>query len=224
MYAMRVSCRRTVGGPTRTNSSESMTVQLTKPRSSIAELVEQSRLVGLSQPVPTILNAIPNLVLIVNSHREIVYANEQAIRSLNAGDVDEILGKRPGEAMHCDHAASCPGGCGTGEACRMCGAANAIFAAQSGRSETRECRILQHDTGAALDFRVSAIPLQISGQTLTLVALTDISHENRRRSLSRQGYIVKPFASPNVIGIGPENNAEVNIGFRKRLRETDARE
>jgi uncharacterized phosphosugar-binding protein len=41
--------------------------------------------------------------------------------------------------------------------------------------------------------------------------------------LAKQGYLVKPFASPNTIGISKQNNAEVYEGFRARLRATDAR-
>lgn len=41
--------------------------------------------------------------------------------------------------------------------------------------------------------------------------------------LARQNYIVKPFTSPNVIGITPQHNADVYVGFRKRLRLTDVR-
>lgn len=59
--------------------------------------------------------------------------------------------------------------------------------------------------------------------TISAVILIQALVSETAAVLARQGYFVKPFASPNVIGIGPEHNAEVNRGFRKRLRETDAR-
>lgn len=41
--------------------------------------------------------------------------------------------------------------------------------------------------------------------------------------LSEQGYAVKPFASPNVLGIKPGHNEEVYVQFRERVRKTDSK-
>lgn len=41
--------------------------------------------------------------------------------------------------------------------------------------------------------------------------------------LSKQGYYVKPFASPNVQGISKTHNDEVNLEFRARVKETNSR-
>jgi len=39
--------------------------------------------------------------------------------------------------------------------------------------------------------------------------------------LSAKGYYVKPFASPNVMGVSKTHNDEVNIEFRQRVYATD---
>lgn len=39
--------------------------------------------------------------------------------------------------------------------------------------------------------------------------------------LSKQGYYVKPFASPNTLGVPKNRNEEVNIEFRSRVYKTD---
>lgn len=39
--------------------------------------------------------------------------------------------------------------------------------------------------------------------------------------LAKNGYIVKPFASPNVLGISKTHNDEVNIEFRERVNRTN---
>lgn len=41
--------------------------------------------------------------------------------------------------------------------------------------------------------------------------------------LADQGYSVKPFASPNVLGIKPNHNEEVYIDFRARVHETNGK-
>ena len=140
---------------------------------------------GNAGPLASILDAIPSLVLIFNDKREVVHANRQAEMTLSADDLSALLGKRPGDVLHCEHAANCPSGCGTGEACVMCGAANALREAEKGVANVQECRIRQHESGVSMDYRVSATPIEIDGQKLNLLTLIDISHENRRRALER---------------------------------------
>lgn len=140
---------------------------------------------GIARQLVSILDAIPSLVLIVNDKREVVHANRQAEMTLSGDDIGALLGKRPGDVLHCEHTVNCPSGCGTGEACAMCGAANALREAENGVANVQECRIRQHESGVSMDYRVSATPVEIDSQKLNLLTLIDISHENRRRALER---------------------------------------
>ena len=79
---------------------------------------------------------------------------------------------------------SAPSGCGTSEACRTCGAVNAILAGLAGRSVSYECRVVT--TGAeALDLRVWASPFRWNAGDYVLLVATDISNEKRRQVLER---------------------------------------
>ncbi len=131
-----------------------------------------------------VMRAIPNIVLILNQKRQIVFANGRLVEHLQLHDVHEALGKHPGELFNCVHAFETEGGCGATRFCRHCGAARAILEAQKGHMDVEECRILQSD-GKALDLRVWATPLTFNGENFVIFAVMDIEDEKRRAMLER---------------------------------------
>jgi signal transduction histidine kinase len=142
---------------------------------------------GASPLVVDTLDAIPDIVLVLNQHRQIVFANRALLEYLNCAAAD-VLGLRPGEALDCIHAADEEWGCGTSEFCRMCGAAKAVLQGLAGETAVQECRVTRRPNPAdssreSLDLRVHAAPLKFDGQDWVQFVLTDISHEKRRRSL-----------------------------------------
>jgi len=128
--------------------------------------------------------AIPSVLMILNKHRQIVYANERLAEMLNMPNWEQVKGRRPGEVLGCVHSGESPGGCGTTEFCRKCGAVNAILESQNGAQSVKECRILTND-GGALDLRVWATPYERDGEQLTVFSVLDIGSEKRRLSLER---------------------------------------
>ncbi|OPY62555.1 MAG: Virulence sensor protein BvgS precursor [Syntrophorhabdaceae bacterium PtaU1.Bin034] len=135
--------------------------------------------------LPRILDAIPNICLIINKERQIVFANKALLEFLGVEDRLAVCGLRPGEILNCIHADETEHGCGTTEFCSTCGAVNAILASNNGAQDVRECRILSRDKGAVMDFRVWAAPVEIEGQSYCVFTINDISHEKRRRVLER---------------------------------------
>jgi hypothetical protein len=134
--------------------------------------------------VTSMLDAVPNVLLVLNQERQTVFANEACMRLLNLPDRNEALGQRPGELVGCAHAAETEGGCGTTEFCRNCGAAKAILSSLKGVESIQECRITLRN-GEALDLQASAKPLEMNNSHFTVFTLTDISGEKRRRVLER---------------------------------------
>lgn len=131
-----------------------------------------------------LLDAVPNVLLVLNRFRQVIYSNQALLDMLEIDDPSQIYGLRPGEVLQCDHAFGEAGGCGTSEACSTCGAVQAILIGLSGQAATRECRITTR-SGEALDLRVWAKPLIVKGQVCTIFAITDISDEKRRDVLER---------------------------------------
>jgi len=129
--------------------------------------------------------AVCEIVLIVNANRQIVFFNSVFPSLLNNDDPEKLYGLRPGEALGCIHACSDPGGCGTSRFCTQCGAVNSILSALNRQEDLRECRLLKDESVEALELLVRTTPLEIDGESFSIVAITDISHEKRRRVLER---------------------------------------
>lgn len=131
-----------------------------------------------------VADAVPNFLMVLNKQREVVYANKQVIKLLQAKSMDDIKGKRPGELFNCTYADKMPAGCGTSEFCQVCGAVNAILGAQDGFQSVKECHLLTKDS-IAYTMQVWATPYKCEGETFVLFLLMDISDEKRRQSLER---------------------------------------
>ncbi|MEW6126839.1 MAG: HAMP domain-containing sensor histidine kinase [Acidobacteriota bacterium] len=130
------------------------------------------------------LDTIPEVVVVLNKERQIVYANKNVACLMDEDHKDALFGKRPGEALNCIHAFESQGGCGTTEFCRNCGAVNAILKSKNQEYVTEECRII-NTSGEPLDLRVVASPLKLANQDFTIFYAEDISHEKRRQALER---------------------------------------
>lgn len=137
------------------------------------------------QELQRFLDAVPDAFLILDDQRRIVFANAAFGSFLGLKDAQCIGGLRPGDAFDCIHAINSTGGCGSTQACQMCGAAQAIRSSlDTNQTAVQECRISRRN-GEALDLRVWGTPLLIGDKHFTMFAVRDISHEKRRRALER---------------------------------------
>jgi len=130
------------------------------------------------------LEAISQMVIILNKYRQIVYANKSYKDFISHLNHDTIIGKRPGETFNCINAFNSEYGCGSSLNCKSCGALNAILNSEIGVKSTKDCQILTADNDA-LDLEVTATPLEMEGETLTIFSIIDVCAEKRRRSLER---------------------------------------
>jgi PAS domain-containing protein len=136
----------------------------------------------------SLLDAIPDLVLILNRNRQIVFANEAVMAFAGLNEREDLCGPRPGELLGCQEAGRAHLGCGTGEVCKTCGAVRAILKAQGGQRACEECRILRAEglPGAdALDLKVWTTPFAWADDAFTLIVASDISDIKRRHVLER---------------------------------------
>lgn len=156
-------------------------------RAPLYAIMEQSRVLEKLKAVKNCFDAMPGITMILNKQRQLVFCNKALLEFLGIADISMILGMRPGEILRCIHADSNPGGCGTGESCSVCGALESIMASQAGGMEYRECRITRKtgDSFECLDLGISASPFKIEGEDFTIMSVTDISHEKRRKALEK---------------------------------------
>jgi len=154
-------------------------------RASGKTIQRQSSLIDRLPVIKELFNAIPDIVLILNEQRQIVFSNQVLEDALSLDDRQTIYGLRPGEALNCSNAGINPGGCGTSAFCRTCGAVNAIVSSLKGKKKTDECRISQKKTGAAFDLRVVGTPFLLEQEPFVIFIITDISAEKRKNVLER---------------------------------------
>jgi signal transduction histidine kinase len=154
-------------------------------RSPITVIKNLNEIFIKDQVLCEVLNAVPDIVLILNKERQIVFANRIVNSLLSEDNIKVILGMRPGELLNCEHSSETLGGCGTSEYCVTCGAVNSILKAQTGVADSQEYRITQKGGLEALDLKVFATPLSVEGNNFTIFSVIDISHEKRRRMLEK---------------------------------------
>jgi signal transduction histidine kinase len=147
----------------------------------------QAAVFGAASLAPRLLNSVLNCVFVLNAQRQIVFASQNALDLVPGKKMEELLGKRPGEALDCVHAADCESGCGTSEFCSQCGAVRAILASLAGRRDLQECHLtrLIRCEEESLDLLVLATPLVQDQEHYSVFSVTDISHEKRRQALER---------------------------------------
>ena len=183
-------------------------------------LEEQARQLLEEDLLPTLFNAVSQLVVVLNESRQIVFANRAFLDLLGAPDLAALKGKRPGEALKCVHAAENASGCGTTRFCRQCGAVGAILASQGGQVSARDCRISREGGDEALDLAVQAAPLVMGEHRYTVFSVSDTSGQKRREVLERMFFHdilntatgVKGLAQ--VFGMARSNQQEL---FRQRI-------
>ena len=153
-------------------------------RASMREVQEQAQLFLGFPVLCKILDTVPDIVMILNQQRQIVFANRALLDLLSMQRPAFAGGLRPGEALNCAHAFQSVGGCGTTEFCRTCGAVQTIVSSLRGEETVSECRITRGD-GTALDLRVWGSPLTMDNEQFSVFSVQDITHEKRRQALER---------------------------------------
>lgn len=149
-----------------------------------ADRFERQKQTWQSQPLlAQVLHAVPEIIIVLNASRQIVFANEAFLGRVKAHDVEGIGPRRWGDVLGCQYASE-EGGCGATPFCRTCGGLTAIEAGLWGTRDVQECRIPSR-SGAALDLQVTAVPIEIGSDRYVICTMADISAQKRRRALER---------------------------------------
>lgn len=135
-----------------------------------------------------LLNTVNGLLAVLNEQRQILAVNDSFIKLLGIKDLMDVLGLRPGEAIHCIHAHDPPAGCGTTKFCSTCGAAIAIVTSIAANEPAeRLCAVTVEREGKEEEifFRVNACPIPIEEQRFILLFLQDITDQQMYAALER---------------------------------------
>ena len=158
-------------------------------RATTPRLAAQIALASSSPVIDAVLKTGAGAIAVLNDRRQVIALNSAYLALLGVDEPGAALGLRHGEAVRCVHASGdAPGGCGTGPACRTCGAAISILAALEREAPAeRDCALTVEREGTLVDteFRVRAQLLQVGTERFVLLSLADVSAERRRAALER---------------------------------------
>ncbi len=156
------------------------------PKASMDDVRASYHALKSDQVLTMFQEAMPDLALIVNKERQLVYANSHLIKFLDIRDIQIPLGQRFGNLIDCIHAKEEPNGCGTSKSCRFCGIVNAILQSQSlNRPIVKEARVtsLANGTITPYELKIKASPLIFHGEEYTIISISDISDKKRLAAL-----------------------------------------
>ena len=145
---------------------------------------KNKRIINDRELAQKIVKETPNLGVILDSNRQIVYANEAITSLLGLGNMDKTLGLRPGELVSCVYSDVMTGGCGTSKACQQCGAVNTIVKClKSRKRQEGECEISSFMNGQLVPFKfkISCSPLELQNEYFVIANLTDIKGEEDKK-------------------------------------------
>lgn len=161
---------------------------LSSERSSQEEIKKSFNIIKNLPYIKIVIDAISNIALVIDSNRQIVFANKKLMSTLGSKDLEKVLGLRPGELLNCKHSINKFGGCGTNDACKYCGAALSIKQSiEEAIASENECRITVEKQGkmSSLDLLVTASPIKMENQLYIILSIADISNDKRRKILER---------------------------------------
>lgn len=156
-------------------------------RSSQRVIMREHKLIRNSRQARQIVKMMPNLGVILDKNRQIVYANETISSLLGLSNKNKTLGLRPGELVSCIYSDVTKAGCGTSKACQNCGAVNTIVRCmKSHRQEEGECRINSFMDGQLVPFKfkITCSPFEMNNEFFVITNLADIrGDEDKRRKV-----------------------------------------
>ena len=152
-------------------------------RASMAEILLSKSKLDQFPFIDEIFCSLSYIFCIFNDQRQIVFVNDMLMKSLGVEHVDQVLGRRFGEAFECIHAKDEVSGCGTSEHCRYCGAINSIVKSKRTMEKTmEECRIRRMVNGKehSMELEVTSTPFVFDNEYFTIFSVIDITDRKRR--------------------------------------------
>ncbi|MGH4138688.1 sensor histidine kinase [Clostridium sp.] len=152
------------------------------------EIKRQAQNFNVNDPYLKALDSMNVFVIIMNSYRQIVYANKAYLKFLKLNDISSILGQRSGESLICINAFKNEGGCGTSSACQNCVAGNIVLKSINAKQEIEgEISIIREVDGfdSPLNLFVNVAPLELNKEIFYLASFIDATDSVKKRAMER---------------------------------------
>ena len=153
------------------------------------ELIKRERIVLDSlDRFKDIFNSISTVTLVLNKNRQIIYASNDFLKTFHIDSDELLMGKRPGEAILCEHSKESPYGCGNSTSCSVCGVLQTILESRKeNKKVTKEGRItaIKNGFSVPLELSVTSVPIMLANSQFFILTLTDISSDKRKMQLEK---------------------------------------
>jgi len=166
----------------------------------------------------TLLKTAAGLLVVLNEDRQILAVNHSFLEKLGVKDIDEVLGFRLGESLHCIHSHAKPNGCGTTEYCMSCGAAIAMMTAiDDDKPDQQICALVTDKNKDIADtcLLIQACPIKLDGDRWILIYAKDITKERLRANLEQVFYhdmnniLTGVYGSVQLLEMSQPKNQEI---------------
>ena len=134
------------------------------------------------------LNSIPGFAGILDNDRRLIHPNEALQTAISKEDIIEAIHLRPGDFLKCVNSSIGKTGCGSSEACELCGAFDSMKAARADmKTTTREFRLKSSGESGlpSVVFRFTTTPILINETFFYIFVLENISGEKRQAELEK---------------------------------------
>jgi hypothetical protein len=186
-------------------------------RLSESALLKEAALLECYLKAQHLIQCIPQPTAILAPTRQILWANTAFLAHFGIKNLHEIIGLRPGELIRCNHLPTCPNGCGTGAACQVCEAVNAVLESQHNRA----CRKVTHrvnQSGKVLDFAVHALPIHLEDRVHTLICVepeqdnSQLKHLNQHilKDINRVSSELKWIFAPDASTVSAKDKERIH--------------
>ncbi|MBA4417441.1 MAG: hypothetical protein C0392_05985 [Syntrophus sp. (in: bacteria)] len=131
-----------------------------------------------------VLDAIPSVILIVDSDVRIFHINSTASNVLNL-NIEKIREKRGGEIFQCIHSFDVPEGCGRSQFCGECTVRSSVNMAFNGNKVYREktcMELIKDDVIQEVHLLITSAPFEYEENQYVLLIFEDITELARLKS------------------------------------------
>lgn len=135
-----------------------------------------------------LMNALPGIVAVLNQDRQLIYTNHTLLDAVSISNFEDAFELRPGDLFKCVNAKTAPDGCGSAEACQLCGALRAMEDSRKTKETiTNDCRILSDEKGkmVSYNFRFTSSPFFNKTNMYFVITIEDISNQTRKAELEK---------------------------------------
>jgi len=169
----------------------------------------------------TILNSLPMAVIVIDENRRIIRANTPTLLFLGKS-MEEVLGKKGGEAFNCPYVKDHIDGCGAGQKCGGCTLKNVIISTlTTGKAIKRLELSIPLIDGTIHDLMITTNVAYLQNKKVILLAVEDITELKKEENLKIK-QIQLATALEMVGGMSHELSQPlmVILGFSSLLKES----